>query len=130
MSQSIRILNPVPGGNKFCSQRGAEKQVRRGTARWIGTRAIRFLKGDYRVEAAMASVAFGLFVDGAHYPTLQALAHIPVLMPTKLITGKRTPYPRQLPRAVVESRTYSPGIARPFVFQWPTPKPVEPVLNP
>ena len=124
----------MPGGNKFCSQRGAEKHVGRKTARWVGTRAIRFLSGDHRVECAMAS-AYGYFVDGTHYPTIQALSHIPVLMPVKLITGKRTPYPRQLPRATVESRTYSPGSVPPFSYRWPTPAPKSaryfgPVLTP
>ncbi len=120
MPQNIRILNPIPGGNKFCSQRGAEKHVRRGTAKWVGSRALRFIKGDHRVECGMAS-AYGFFVDGTHYPTLQALAHIPVLMPVKLITGKRTPYPRPLPRAVEESRIYSPGIVPWSEYRWPVP---------
>jgi hypothetical protein len=105
LSQSIRILNPVPWGNKFCSQKGAEKHVGRGVARWVGAGAIRFLTGDHRVESAMASVAFGLFVDGDHYPTIEALRGIPVLMPVKLISGKRTPYPRPIPKPVVQSRT-------------------------
>lgn len=107
----------------WLSRHRADKHVSRGVARWSGKHAIRFIEDDHRVVSGMASTS-GHYVDGNHYPTFEQVSGFPVMMPVKFMSGKRTPYPRTLPRPQVESVSYSHGAVPPTPsYRWPAPLP-------
>ena len=49
------IINPVDGGNAFCTDKRAEKYIRQGRAVLVRRFAIRFVESDHRHRAAQIS---------------------------------------------------------------------------
>lgn len=88
----VCISNPLPGGSRYTSLRNAERFVRRGLARWTGTKLM-FIESDTR-DMAIVSAEIGqlrkyLAYDRVARPmTLREIAAIPVICPEKLIMDR------------------------------------------
>jgi hypothetical protein len=101
------VLNPVAGGAFWMKRKKAVKHVARGRAQWRGE-AIEFIKDNMLTHVAPHHVH--KFTSGDGYATVAAIRRIPVLMPIRLITGKRAARsPRDGDDRIVElSRTPAP----------------------
>ena len=86
MSKSrVYIVNPVPGGACFSSEKRAERYVKTGRAVWATPTSIRFTESDPRHQAVLEhSRTTGMGYDRVGSMTLDQIRHIPVLFPQKL----------------------------------------------
>ena len=91
--RAVRFLSE--GGTfGWTSRKAADKDVRRGRARWLSTGVLEYIATDRRVIAAsLSAVKSRQYVNGDGFATFDAIAHLPCIRPIELITGKRPAHP-------------------------------------